>query len=191
MKIPNIASRKPLKLITLLLTGMLIITASAAVYYSMTLQPAVAIAGASIRFVQGSDWPTGSSLGTNSTWAYLAFKAYPNATLTYDQPLNVSNTDASNSHQFRLRHIAITPASGSESVSNFTLINFVVLDSSGAQQASFNYTTSGDTWSTPATTSYLTLPASTQWIIYVQTKASAGASGSIVANIQIAMDVQE
>jgi len=190
MEIRKLLFRKELKLVTLLLTSLLIASASAAVYYSMIMQPAVTITGASIRFVQGADWPSGSSLGTNSTWVSLALKAYPNATLTYDKPLNVSNTDTA-AHSFRLRHISITPASGNVEVSNFTSIRFAIKNTAGTVQAWFNYTTSGDTWSTPADTSYLSLPASTQWIIYVETKAAAGANTNIVANIQIAVDVQE
>jgi hypothetical protein len=190
MDIRKIPFRKEMKLVTLLLTSLLIASASAAVYYSITMQPAVTISGAAISFAQGSDWPSGSNLGTNATWVSLALKAYPNATLTYDEPLNVSNTD-SVSHTFRLRHVSITPSDGSASVSNFTFINFVVLNTAGASQASFNYTTSVNNWNTPATTSYLTLPATTQWIIYVETKAVAGASDTIVAHIQIAVDVEE
>ena len=190
MEIKNILYRKEMKLITLLLTSLLIASASAAVYYSMIAQPNVTVSVGSIIFVQGADWPTtGSTMGTNSTWARLALKAYPNATLTYDKPLNVSNTTGS-AHLFRLRHVSITPASGN-TVSNFTFVNFVVKNTAGTSQASFNYTTSGDTWTTPATTSYLSLPANTQWIIYVETKATAGANTDIVADIQIAIDVQE
>lgn len=191
MTLKNIRFKGPIKLLTLLLTGMLIVTVSAAVYYSMMMQPAVSISPATIRFAQGADWPTGSALGANATWASLALKAYPNATLMYDKPLNISNSDASNSHQFRLRHISITPASGTASVGNFTFINFVVKNTAGVSQASFNYTTTGSTWNTPPTTSYLTLPASTQWIIYVETRAVPGAKGSVVANIQMSVDVQE
>lgn len=190
MEIKNILYRKEMKLITLLLTSLLIASASAAVYYSMIAQPNVTVSVGSIIFAQGADWPATSSMGTNSTWARLALKAYPNATLTYDKPLNVSNTTGSD-HQFRLRHVSITPASTNAQVSNFTFVNFVVKNTVGVSQASFNYTASGDTWTTPATTSYLTLPANTQWIIYVETKAAAGANTNIVANIQIAIDVQE
>jgi hypothetical protein len=177
--------------ITLVLASALIVTAIAAVYYSLIIQPDVTITPASISFAQGADWPTGSTLGANSTWVRLALKAYPNATLVYDKPLNISNTDGSNSHQFRLRHVSITPASANQQVSNFTFIRFVVINTAGVSQASFNYTTSGDTWTTPSTTSYLTLPASTQWSIYVEIKAAAYANSNIVANIQIAVDVQE
>jgi hypothetical protein len=176
-------------LITLVLASALIATAFAAVYYSLTMQPDVTITPATISFAQGADWPTGSTLGANSTWARLALKAYPNATMVYEKPVNISNTDTS-AHTFRLRHVSITPATGTASVSNFTFIRFVIRNTVGASQASFNYTTSTDTWTTPSTTGYLSLPASTQWAVYVETKAAANANTNIVANIQIAVDVQ-
>jgi len=191
VNVKKVLSRKPLKFLTLLLTAMFIASASAAVYYSITMQPAVTISEAAIKFVEGNDWPSGSQLGDNGTFVILALKAYPNATLTYDNPLNISNTDASNSHQFRLRHVSITPATGNQQVSNFTFINFVVKNKAGVSQASFNYTTTGDTWNTPSTTSYQTVPASTMWIIYVETKAAAGATKDLVAIIKISVDVLE
>jgi hypothetical protein len=181
--------KKSLKVLILLLSSLLIASASAAVYYSMIMQPSVTVTGATIVFVLGNDAPTGSALGSNSTWANLALKAYPNATLTYDQALNISNTDTS-SHTFRLRHILISPASGNSVVGNFTFFNFVVENTAGISQASFNYTTTGTTWNIPSTTSYLTLPASTQWIIYVQTLAAPGAN-AVTANLQIAVDVTQ
>lgn len=181
---------KSVKMLILTLLSVITVSVSAATYYSMVMQPAVTITGATIRFVTGSDWPNGSQLGDNGTYVKLALNAYPNATLTYDEPLNISNTDGAD-HQFRLRHVSITPTTGSASVSNFTFINFVVKNASGVPQASFNYTTSADNWNTPSATSYMTLPANTQWIIYVETKATASANGNIVANIQIAVDVQE
>lgn len=190
MRIGGIARTTGMKLSILLLTAAFVVAVSAAVYYTMLMQPAVTVGGAPIVLAQGNDWPSGSSLGSNATWISLALKAYPNVTLTYEQPLNVSNTD-STSHTFRLRHISITPASGQPQVGNFTFINLVILNAAGVAQASFNYTTSGNTWSTPSTTSYLTLPANTQWIIYVETKAGAGANSDIVANMQIAVDVQQ
>ena len=190
MEIKRILFGKEMKLTMLILVSMLIGSAVAIVYYSMIMQPDATVQPATVRFVQGGDWPTGSSMGANSTWVRLAIKAYPNVTLAYDTPLNISNTDAS-PHQFRLRHVSITPASGNSQVSNFTFIKFVIKNTAGVAQASFNYTTSGNTWTTPPTTSYLTLPANTKWIVYVETKAAAYAKLNIVARIQIAVDVQE
>jgi len=182
-------SRKYIKFLILIAMAALIGTASAAIYYSVLMQPSVTITGATVIFVSGNDWPTGSTLGTNSTWVALALKAYPNATLTYDQPLNITNTDTA-SHLFRLRNVSITPASGTTSVSNFTAINFIVEDAAGTVQANFDYNTTGTTWNTPTTTGYMTLPASTTWIISVQTTAAPGASSTVTASLVISVDVQ-
>jgi hypothetical protein len=186
----NRFAKKSVKLLVLLLSSLLIASASAAVYYSMIMQPSVTVTGATIVFASGTDFPSGSVLGSNSTWVSLALKAYPNATLIYDQPLNISNTDSAQ-HTFRLRHVSITPASGNAQVANFTFFNFVVENTAGVAQASFNYTTSGTTtWTTPTTTSYMPLPANTQWIIYVETKAAAGAN-AVTANLVISVDVTQ
>jgi hypothetical protein len=174
----------------LLLSAILVGAVGAVVYYSMIMQPTVTINAAPVRFASGgSDWPTGSALGNNGTWVRLAFKAYPNATLIYEDPLNVSNTDTA-SHQFRLRHVSITPASGNVQVSNFTAVNFVVKNNAGAVQGTFNSTTTSNTWNTPSTTSWFTLPASTKWIIYVETKGAANAKLNTAASMQIAVDSQ-
>ncbi len=148
------------------------------------MEPTVTISQASVIFEQGGDWPSGSSLGTNSTYVSLAIKAYPNATLTYEEPVNISNTDSS-AHNVRFRHVSITPASGAASVGNFTFINFTL------NSVDFDYTTTGDTWNTPSTMSYQSLPASTEWIVKVETKAVAGATNALACTIVIAVDVQE
>jgi hypothetical protein len=181
--------RKNLKFVTLLASALLIASASAAVYYTINMQSSVAITSAPIKFVEGSDWPYGSSMGANGTWVSLALKAYPNATLTYEQPLNISNVDPSKSHNFTISHVSITPDSGSADVGNFTFINFVIKDAAGNVQATFNYTTTGNSWNTPSPTSKLTLPANTQWTVYVETKAAAGALDGIEAHITMAVNV--
>jgi len=192
VNIKKVLSSKALKLLFLLLTSMLIASASAAVYYSIIMEPTVTIKQAVVQFAEGSDWShVAGDIGENNTWCSLSLKAYPNATLTYEQPLNISNTDADYSHQFRLRHISISPSSGSVSVSNFTFIKFVVKNAAGVSQASFNYTTLNDDWDIPSMPSYLTLPKNTEWIIYVETKAAAGATEDIAASIVIAVDVLE
>jgi hypothetical protein len=168
---------------------MLIATASAAVYYSLTIVPTVTISAAPVRFVQGKDWPSNSLMGTNSTSVSLALKAYPNATLTYQQPLNISNTDTS-AHSVRLRHVSITPASGSASVSNFTFINFTLIQPNGTTVSSFDYTTSGKNWTTPLM-SYQNLAENTEWTVEIQTRAAAGATNGLTCSIVIAVDVQQ
>jgi len=63
-------------------------------YFSIVAEPTVTISQASVIFKTGDDWTTGSSMGTNSTYVSLAIKAYPNATLTYEEALNISNIDS-------------------------------------------------------------------------------------------------
>jgi len=152
------------------------------------MQPVVSITSAAVFFVSGNDGTGVANLGANSTYVSLALKAYPNITLTYEQPLNISNTDGV-SHTFRLRHISITPANGDAQVGNFTFVNFVVQNTAGVAQGSFNYTTNILDWNTPSAMSPMTLPANTQWIIYIETRAVGGANTAAQANIQIAVDV--
>jgi hypothetical protein len=173
----------------MLIASSLIATASASIYYSLVMQPSVTISVAAISFAQGNDWPTGSTMGSNSSWVSLALQAYPNATLYYEQPLNITNND-SVSHTFRLRHMSIIPTSGDSSVGNFTFFNFVVENTAASPQATFNYTVTSNNWNTPSSTAYLTLPANTQWILYIETRAAAGAN-DVTANLQISIDVQQ
>jgi len=182
---------KSIKMMILTLISLLVVSASAAVYYSLVMEPTVTISQATVSFEQGDDWPTGSSMGTNSTYVSLAIKAYPNATLTYDEPLNISNTDGS-AHDIRLRHVSITPASGS-SVSNFTFINFTLIQPNGnpVTGSNFDYTTSGDTWTTPSDMTYQSLGANIEWAVKIETKAAAGATGALTCTIVIAVDIQE
>jgi len=191
VELREILSKKPVKFLTLLLTAMLIATASAAVYYSINMQPTVTISQATVIFEQGDDWP-GGSMGTNSTYVSLTIKAYPNATLTYDEPLNISNTDSS-AHNVRLSHVSITPASASASVSNFTFINFTLIQPNGnpVTGSDFDYTTSGDTWSTPSDMTYQSLAGNTDWAVKIETRAAAGATDALTCTIVIAVDVQE
>jgi len=189
MEIKRILSSKSMKLVTLLLTSLLIASASAAVYYSLSFQPRVTVQGApAVNFTSGDDTPAGSTV--NSAWARLLFKSYPNATLTYDEGMNISNGD-SVSHQIRLRHVSITPTSGNQAVSNFTLIRFTLIAQNGTTATTFEYSTSGDTWNTPATTSYYIIPNGQEWTLKVETLSPAAATASTEANLEIALDVLE
>jgi hypothetical protein len=189
MEIKKTLSSKPLKLLTLLLTSLLIASASAAVYYSLTWQPRVTVQGApAVGFTSGDDTPAGSTV--NSAWATLLLKSYPNATLTYDEGMNISNTDAA-SHQIRLRHVSISPASSDPAVSNFTTIRFTLIAQNGTTVTTFEYSTTGDTWNTPSTTNYYVIPASEEWTLKVETLSPATATASTEANLEIVLDVLE
>jgi len=197
MEIRKVLSRKEMKLVTLLLTSLLIATASATVYYSLVMGPTrVTTAAASIKFVAGDD--SGSSAAgasgytTDGTWVkFTNLKAYPNATVTYEQAINLSNTDTSNAHSVRFRHKSITNLNGSATSGNFTRIAFLLVAPNGAKQiTSFNYT-GGVSWSTPSTTGYISIPANQEWAIRVETLAVSGATANVMVEIEIYVDVQE
>ena len=182
------ARRKSLDLIVLLMISVFVISASAAIYYSLPMVSSTTITATVVAFKQGADWDDSWTMGTNNTYCSLALKAYPNATLTYEEPLNLTNTGTG--VDIRLRTVSISPASGNEQVSNFTFINFTLYDETGIFKGSLNYTTTGNTWSTPAMSPTL-MDANDEWYIVIQTKAEAGAKAGIVANIVIGVDVQE
>ena len=184
MNLKGIPFKKPVKLVILLMTSLLIAGASATIYYSMNMRPTVTITTAKVRFDQGTDWPGGSSsLSSDKTFVTLDINAYPNATLTYDEPLVINNTDGS-AHQVRLSHVSITP-NASASVSNFTFINFTL------NGVDFDYTTSDDNWNAPDDMTYQNMPQNTEWAVKIETKAAAGATTTLTCTIVIAVDVQE
>ena len=128
--------------------------------------------------------------GLNETYCKLTLNAYANVTLYYEQAVNITNTDIV-THDIRLRHVAIGPASGTESVGNFTQIDFKLVDKAGTVQRTLTYTTTGDNWDAmPATTAYITLPATTEWTMQIETHAAPGAK-VVSCWIEIAIDVDE
>jgi len=187
MEIRKIAFKKPLKLLTLLLTATLIASASAYVYYSLSLTSSTTTGAApAVKFVSGDDTPSGSNV--QDTWCWLKLSAYPNVTMTYDKAVNISNTGGV--VNIRLRPLSIDNPNGTDSISNFTRITFYLRDVVGSVQGKLNYTTTGDSWNPPSATDYVQIPAGTQWTVKVETVCKAGASANIVTDIEIAVDVQ-
>jgi len=191
------AKRKSLDLIVLLMISVFVISASAAVYYSLYMKTGATISQAAVKFIQGSDWAkVAGNMGQNGTWCVLSIKAYPNATLTYEEPLNLSNTAGSNKN-FNLTYQSSQSSLPSGwSAANWTFINFTILDASGnpVSGGDFNFYTTGTgastVWQTP-TMNPLTIPLSTQWTIKIETKAAEGAWLNENVQIVITVDVTE
>lgn len=179
--------KKNLKFITLLVSALLIATASAAIYYSLGISGTVTVA-VTVCFGQGSDWPSGSLMGTGNTTVTLSLKAYPNVTLTYGQALKVNNTGGG-TPSVRLRHISITNSSAT--VANFTFINIVLLGNGDVQKGYLNYTVVGNDFILSSDTEYDEMGANAVWSIRIETKAKANATAGNYVSLQIAVDVQE
>jgi len=189
VEIKKILFRKEMKLITLLLTSLLIATASASVYYSLTWQPRVTTVALIVKFVSGAD---SGNATVNDSWARLYLKSYPNATLTYEKGLNISNTDTLAAHRVSLEHVSITPTEPNWDIGNFTRIKFYLIAKNGTVATTFEYTTNGgNNWNEPAQTSYYWIPASEEWTLKIETLSPANAVAGKQANIQIALDVRE
>jgi len=193
VELRKIASKKPLKLLTLLFTSMLIATASAYVYYSLEMRPTVTISQPAVILKNGDDSSGVVTMGANSTRATLAIKAYPNITLTYEEPLNISNTDSSN-HDVRLSHVSISPANATNYISNFTFINFTLIQPNGNKVtgSDFDYYTSGeDNWYTPSDMGYQTKTNGEDWAVKIETRAAANATDALTCTIVIQVDIRE
>jgi len=186
MELKDTLSRKPVKFLTLLLTAMLVATASAAVYYAMLAQSTATIAAAPVYFSSGNDSSGVYTPGTNNTYASLSLSAYPNVTLYYDQAVNLTATAAK---QVQLRHVSISP-DNNPSVSNFTSVVFRLIKADGTEVGTLTYTTSGTTWNTPSPTGYVAIGATEEWTIKVEIKAAAGAKTGVSTTIVIAVDVK-
>jgi len=189
-KIGDFFNRKSIKLGLLLISAILIATTSTNVYYGLLQENAIGVVEAKVHFKDGDDSiAAGYTPGLNETYCKLSLNAYANVTLYYEQAVNITNTDTA-AHDIRLRHIAIGPATGTESVGNFTQIDFKLVDKVGTVQRTLTYTTTGDTWNLPATTAYISLPASTEWTMQIETHAAPGAN-IVSCWIEIAVDVNE
>jgi hypothetical protein len=186
MNVNSLKNKKSLKIVTLLVSALLIATVSADVYYSLSMTSTISVAANDVYFKSGTDsTAAGATLGAdNTTVSFTGLKAYPNATTTYSQAVIIRNNATSGTTNIRLRPVSLTG-----DAADFVFVNFTLVDPSLASQGSLNYTSSGGSWTTPSETSFVPISASTEWSVKIETMAAAGAtSGS--ATIVIAVDVQ-
>jgi len=187
MEIKKILSSKSMKFVTLLLTSMLIASASAAVYYSLSMTSTITTAANDVYFVIGAT-ADATAAGTsifdgNKSATMTLLKAYPNMTMSYDDPLRVRNNNTSTAFNVRLK-----PISRTGNAAYFKFINFTLQTST---RISLNYTSNGVSWSDPSTSGWVSVAANTNYAIVVQTQASATATSGQTATIQIAIDVEQ
>ena len=181
-------NKKRIDLLVLLLISALVVSASAAVYYTMNGQTTATIAQPTVYFIAGGDSSGILTLGTSNTYARLNLNAYPNVTVYYEQAVNLTATTAK---EVQLKHVSISPDDGDPSVSNFTSIVFRLIRASGAEVGALTYTTTGDVWNEPlAPTGYVSISAGEKLAIKVEIRASAGATTGVSTTVAIAVDVK-
>jgi hypothetical protein len=180
-------NRKRIDMLVLLLISAFVVSASAAVYYVMSMQSTATIAAAPVYFINGGDSSGVLTRGTNNTYASLSLIAYPNVTNIYEQAANLTATSAS--HQVQLVPVSVTP-DNSISVANFTSIVFRLVRSNGAQVANLTYSTSGNTWIIPSATNYVPIGNGEKLAIRIEVKAAAGAISGVSTTIGISVNTK-
>jgi len=176
---------KSIKMMILTLISLLVISASAAVYYSLEMTSTITTAANDVYFVEGPDNSTAgvNIFNDNKSATLTQLKAYPNMTMTYDDAIRVRNNHTSTDYNVRL-----TPVSLSDNAANFVYINFTLQTST---TISLNYTSDGSSWTTPSATDFVVVSADTEYAIVVQTMASATAASGQTATIEMAIDIEQ
>jgi hypothetical protein len=104
--------KKSLKLITLLITSLLIATASADVFKNMYMEATpIGVAGANkVEFWVGTDFPTNGSgiliTDARQKVKFTGMEGSPGSATNYSDPVKINNTDSSASHTIELKLIS-------------------------------------------------------------------------------------
>lgn len=190
MNLKGLPAKKSMKFLALLLTSLLIASVSAAMYYSLEMTSTIDVYAADVYFVVGADNGTSGLVVTigsqNTTATITGLRAYPNASLTYTDPIRVRNNGGTTA-QLRLAPLT-DPSTNPE---DFVYIKFL-LNASSADDRWLNYTSDGSSWTSPSSATSWTstgIGASTEWPIVIYTKANATATTSDSVTITITVDV--
>lgn len=102
MKIEKINWKKSTKLVTLLLSSLLIASASATIYNYMYLDASIGVEGIDLEWVLGADNATAGTQIEGLTATLTNLKGPPNGTRIYGDPVRLNNTDTVNTETFDL-----------------------------------------------------------------------------------------
>jgi hypothetical protein len=173
----NANYRKIAKILALLVSSILIVTVSAEVYNYMYIQGTAEATTTGLRWVEGADAPTGTTI-VGSTVTALPLTTNGGIPRNYTDCLNIQNLDAAEGHTFSL-----TVTSSTGNVGNWQEFNLVVFDAvtGGTQQAVLDILTQD------ATVTGLTIPQGVTWGILFELKpiASPLTGQQIVFTVQM------
>ncbi|MGB9684834.1 MAG: hypothetical protein ACPL1Z_07905 [Candidatus Bathyarchaeales archaeon] len=179
--------KKSLKLITLLLSSVLIATVSASTYYSMFMTANVGVSGANkIFFTPGVNWGS-STMGPGNQTVTLALSA-PNGTITtISDPVRIYNSD-NQGHNINLKLLSWN----GESESNLNYINITLYNSvsDGSAQGNTIYLVpgAGDVTETTAVSIGAGTTWRVEWVVYW--KPDATVSNSVTVQLELEIDKQ-
>ncbi len=188
----DLRHRKALRIGVLLLSTLLITSASALVFYNLTASVTTTTSAAVVKFVSTPDTPAGTVISTAGVFATMSIKSYPNATNTYQQALNVSNTDGV-AHSIQITQVSITSGCTSYTATT-SKIQFDMLNNAGTQVGTSivnTGATSCTVWTTTGTpTGYFSVAAGKMFTVRIITAADAAAAIGVTTGIQLQVNVQ-
>lgn len=130
----NAKYKKSLKIVALLITSLIIATASAQIYSYMYIKGGATITGSELEWTLGANAPSGASI-SGYTVNDLNFSVPENTFKNFTDCLRLTNNNAT-SITFDL---AATITAGS--TANFTTLDLVVYDSAGAREGDLDVLT--------------------------------------------------
>ena len=180
----NINYKKSLKLITLLISALLIASVSATVYTTIYMKATpIGIAASEVKFTGGDD--TSSAGGDiNPTGTEVVFdlmSVAPNATKTYTEAVNITNSGSQ--HKITLEVDSVTG-----NLTGFEFINITIYDETGAKQG--DSIRISPTLSNVTTTTQLTIDAKTWSVEWIIASIDSGAQEGTSANVALKMNVE-
>jgi hypothetical protein len=121
--------KKSLKIVTLLLTSLLIATASATVYNYLYITSTIGVEGNPIKFTTGVDYTSakGSAEGIssdNQTVTFNGMKGINGTLRTYSDPLRIKNTHDTDDYTVQVRVDGTWTPNSNVKYINITIINY-------------------------------------------------------------------
>ncbi|MEM3824007.1 MAG: hypothetical protein QXH87_03655 [Candidatus Bathyarchaeia archaeon] len=180
---PKKTGKKLIRALLLLLSSVLVVTASASVlnYLYMQASPITAET-AKVQFVLADDSEeAGASIGTNGTYVSLnSMAGWPNATRVYQAAVGIKNFDSAS------RNITLAFASWSGDTSQIEFITVIVRDAVGGTQQgnAINVGIGG------SSTGKLSIPADTTWVVEWNIKWKAGALSTNTVSVTLQLLVE-
>jgi len=183
----NAKYKKSLKLVTLLITAILIATGSVFAYSELFMYGSdITITDTRVSLVNGADTLTISTNGVENSGTTVDFDQITIAVdelLTYDEAVNIQNTAGSDKDL----DLTVTGLTG-EFSTNFDYIYITVFDSNPTQQgAQIQMLPSG---SNVTTTGSIQIPNGATWTVQWTIKASVGATAAQSIDITVQLTVQ-
>lgn len=188
MKIDNLNHRKAVKLVTLLITSLLISFASVAAYSEMFMHGSnITIGTATVTFTAGDDTATmGGGDAINTQGTEVTFDTIPNIepgeVRTYNEAVNITNGAGST----KTINISLYSLSGSWSP-NFDYINITVIAANGTAVGTTIKIVSSGTNTT--STGDISIPAGEEWAIKWVIKAKTDATNGQAITITFKIEV--